>query len=88
MYTATELIPSVCDIISRLLPSTEVPLTEATSLPRLQGFDSLFIANLLESLETLLEIEIEPALLLPEAFETPQSVAELFVRSQNQANSK
>ena len=88
MYTVSELMPDIFDVISRILPSTELPLTETTYLPGLKGFDSLFIANLLESLETVLAIEADSTLLLPEAFETPRSVAELFVRSQKQESSK
>lgn len=88
MYTVPELLPRVFGVISRILPLTDFPLTETTYLPGLKGFDSLFIANLLESLETVLQIEVEPTLLMPEAFETPRSVAELIVRSQKQYSSK
>ncbi len=81
MYDAADLVPQVIEVITHAMPNNTVVLTETTYLPGLREFDSLVIANVLEALETTLGIEAEPKLLLPEAFENPRTIADLFVRS-------
>ena len=46
----------------------------------LPGFDSVVAVELLERLETELEVEVPPELVVPEAFESLDSLAELFAR--------
>jgi acyl carrier protein len=46
----------------------------------LPGFDSVFAVELLERLETELEVEAPPELIVPEAFESLDSLAELFAQ--------
>ena len=46
----------------------------------LPGFDSIVAVELLERLETELEVEVPPELIVPEAFESLESLAALFAR--------
>jgi acyl carrier protein len=46
----------------------------------LPGFDSVVAVELLERLETSLDVEVPPELIVPEAFESLDSLAELFAR--------
>ena len=46
----------------------------------LPGFDSIVAVELLERLETELEVEVPPELIVPEAFESLDSLAALFAR--------
>jgi acyl carrier protein len=46
----------------------------------LPGFDSIAAVELLERLETELDVEVPPELIVPEAFESLDSLAELFAR--------
>ena len=82
MYNSADIMPQVLRTIAGILSKTEHELVETTYLPGLIGFDSLAIVHILESLETTLGIEADPKLLLPEAFETPRAVTELFLKSQ------
>ena len=44
------------------------------------GFDSIVAVELLERLETELDVEVPPELIVPEAFESLDTLAELFAR--------
>ena len=46
----------------------------------LPGFDSVVAVELLERLETELDVEVPPELIVPEAFESLDALAELFAR--------
>ena len=46
----------------------------------LPGFDSIVAVELLERLETELDVEVPPELIVPEAFESLESLAALFAR--------
>ena len=46
----------------------------------LPGFDSIVAVELLERLETELDVEVPPELIVPEAFESLDALAELFAR--------
>ena len=46
----------------------------------LPGFDSIVAVELLERLETELDVEVPPELIVPEAFESLDSLAGLFAR--------
>ena len=46
----------------------------------LPGFDSIAAVELLERLETELDVEVPPELIVPEAFESLDALAELFAR--------
>jgi acyl carrier protein len=46
----------------------------------LPGFDSIVAVELLERLETELDVEVPPELIVPEAFESLATLAELFAR--------
>jgi acyl carrier protein len=46
----------------------------------LPGFDSVVAMELLERLETELEVEVPPELIVPEAFESLDALAGLFAR--------
>jgi len=51
------------------------------SLFELPGFDSLAIASVLERLESSLRIEVPPQEIVPEAFETVESLTAVLVRA-------
>ncbi|HEU4965163.1 MAG TPA: phosphopantetheine-binding protein [Bacilli bacterium] len=86
MYSRSEVVALVLKEVQAIMPDEGLEVTELTFLPDLKGFDSLLIVNLLERLEMELDIEVDAALLLPEAFETPQAVADLFITSQSQGD--
>ena len=46
----------------------------------LPGFDSVVAVELLERLENSFDVEVPPELIVPEAFESLDSLAELFAR--------
>ena len=46
----------------------------------LPGFDSVVAVELLERLETELDVEVPPELIVPEAFKSLDALAELFAR--------
>ena len=46
----------------------------------LPGFDSIVAVELLERLETEFDVEVPPELIVPEAFESLDTLAELFAR--------
>jgi acyl carrier protein len=50
----------------------------ATTLFELPGFDSLAIVAILDRLENGLRVEVEPELIVPEAFESLDTLARLF----------
>ncbi|HEU5381198.1 MAG TPA: phosphopantetheine-binding protein [Ktedonobacteraceae bacterium] len=82
MYTLSEIMPVTLEVVTKVFADDSLLLTETTYLPDVGGFDSLRIVTILETLEATLGIEAEPSRLLPEAFETPRKIAELFVESQ------
>jgi acyl carrier protein len=53
----------------------------AGSLFDLPGFDSLAIASVLEQLETALSLEVPPSEIVPEAFETVESLIAMLARA-------
>ena len=60
------------------LPLEEV--SSGVSPLDLPGFDSIVAVELLERLETSLDVEVPPELIVPEAFESLDALAELFAR--------
>lgn len=83
MKDIADIIPCVIDVVQQVFFDEQHALTETTYLPALAGFDSIQIITILETLEARLDIEADPGLLLPGAFDTPLSIAELFVKSQH-----
>jgi acyl carrier protein len=51
-----------------------------TSILDLPGFDSITAVEVLERLESELDVEVPPELIVPEAFESLGTLAELFTR--------
>lgn len=80
-YSRDDLMSHVLRTIEHAISIEMTELSETTYLPDLKEFDSLAIADILETLETALNVEVRPELLLPEAFETPCSIVDLFTRS-------
>jgi acyl carrier protein len=60
------------------LPLEEV--TSGASILDLPGFDSVAAMDVLERLEAGLDVEVPPELIVPEAFESLDALAELFAR--------
>ena len=61
------------------LPVEEVVGSGGSPLD-LPGFDSIAAVEVLERLETELDVEVPPELIVPEAFESFDALAELFAR--------
>lgn len=78
---SADLVGQVLCALKQTLASAPADLAETAYLPDLPGFDSLAIADLLETLEDALQVEVAPERLLPEAFETPRAIADLFAQS-------
>jgi acyl carrier protein len=72
-HEATRAIAQVLRIPARTV-------TESASLLDLPGFDSITVVAVLERMENIFEIEIPPELIVPEAFESLETLADLFVR--------
>lgn len=66
--------------------AVDIPIEATTSLLDLAAFDSLSIVQLLERLECRFGVEMEPRLILPETFATPQVLADAFIQSLERAN--
>jgi acyl carrier protein len=81
VFDQTTALDCVLDVL-RARFSTGVMVAANTSLMDLNGFDSLFIAGLIEQLEDRLGVDMDPALILPETFETPATLADALVKSQ------
>ena len=82
MPTPETYIPLVIATVQAVLHDTTVPIHETTSLQDLKGFDSLAVVGLIERLEDQLGIELDPALILPETFANPSTIAEALLQSQ------
>lgn len=78
---SADLVGQVLRALRQIVVLEPADLAETTYLPDLPGFDSLAIADLLETLEEALQVEVAPEHLLPEAFETPRAIADLFAQS-------
>jgi acyl carrier protein len=86
MPTRETYLPLVIAAVQAVLHDATVPIQATTSLHDLKGFDSLAIVGLIERLEDQLGIELDPALILPETFENPATLAEALLQSQPQPN--
>lgn len=77
------VVDTVIALTTSLLKAsaTEVEIVESTSLLDLKGFDSLFVANLLERVEDQVGAQMDPALMLPETFATPGALADAMIKS-------
>jgi acyl carrier protein len=85
MHSA-ELVPLVIDVVQAELNDPAIHVEATTSLQDLRGFDSLVVVGVLERLEQQLGIEMDPALILPETFATPGSIADALMQSQQPSN--
>ena len=78
-----ELIPLVIAALYAELRSATGEIEASTSLEDLKGFNSIAVVGVLERLERELGIEMDPALILPETFATPQTIAEALIQSRH-----
>jgi acyl carrier protein len=88
MPSASALAARVASVIGETLGLPAADVASSPSLPSLPGFDSLTVVNVLERLEDDLGIEVAPELIVPEAFESVESVAGLFTRSNQPPSSE
>lgn len=77
-----EMINLVVEAVRLEMQETTGAIVATTLLQELKGFDSLLVANLLERLESHLGFEMDPALILPETFVSPLTIAEALIQSQ------
>ncbi len=81
-----ELVALVIDVVQTELHDATVQIEETTPLQDLSSFDSLVVVGVLERLEQQLGVEMDPALILPETFATPRSIAEALMQSYQPSN--
>lgn len=77
-----EVVICVIEEVRATLNDDDLIINSSTPLQALKGFDSIAVVSLLERLEKRLEIEMNPALILPESFSTPLTLAEAFMNSE------
>lgn len=66
--------------IAQVLRITALDVEASASLLELPGFDSIAVVAVLERLEDVFEVEVDPELIVPEVFESLDTLANLFVR--------
>jgi len=76
------MVNLVVEAVRLEMQETTGAIGATTPLQELKGFDSLLVANLLERLESHLGFEMDPALILPETFVSPLTIAEALMQSQ------
>lgn len=76
-----QLVLMVIEAVRAALKDPAVVVEEATALQDLRGFDSLAVVDIIERLERQSGIEIDPALILPETFESPRTIADALIES-------
>ena len=77
-----ELINHIIEAVQAELKNRTIVIVETTSLQDIKGFDSLVVVGLLDRLERQLNFEMDPALVLPETFASPRSIADAIMKSQ------
>jgi acyl carrier protein len=68
------------EVLAEILRLPLQDVTSGASVLDLPGFDSIAAVDLLERLESELDVEVPPELIVPEAFESLDALAELFAR--------
>ena len=83
-----ELTRRVIDALHAELRSATIAIDATTPLEDIKGFNSIAVVGVLERLEREVGIEMDPALILPETFATPQTIAEGLLQSRQPSNSE
>ena len=76
----SDLRERAAEVLAEILRLPVEEVTSGASILDLQGFDSIAAVELLERLESELDVEVPPELIVPEAFESLDTLAELFAR--------
>ena len=76
----SDLRERAAEVLAEILRLPVDEVTSGASILDLQGFDSIAAVELLERLESELDVEVPPELIVPEAFESLDTLAELFAR--------
>ena len=76
----SDLRERAAEVLAEILRLPIEEVTSGASILDLQGFDSIAAVELLERLESELDVEVPPELIVPEAFESLDTLAELFAR--------
>lgn len=79
------ILDQVITVVQAKLQDDSLRIEATTSLQDLRSFDSLVVVSVLEALESDLGLEIDPALILPETFATPLTLADALVQSAKSA---
>jgi acyl carrier protein len=82
MYKFEQLITQVIAVVRTQLKDHKTTITATTCLYDLPGFDSLVVAGVLEQLEEDTQIEMDPALIVPESFVNPHELAVALLQSE------
>lgn len=78
-----ELTALVIAALHAELRNSSIAIEATTLLEDVKGFNSIAVVGVLERLEGEVGIEMDPALILPETFATPQTIAEALIQSQH-----
>ena len=76
----SDLRERAAEVLAEILRLPIEEVTSGASILDLQGFDSIAAVELLERLESELDVEVPPELIVPEAFESLDTLTELFAR--------
>lgn len=71
----------VAEAVSAVLGTPAADVLATATLFDLAGFDSLAVVSVLDRLETELHVEVPPELIVPEAFESVDSIVHLLART-------
>jgi acyl carrier protein len=77
----TDLVRTrAAEVLAEILRISPAEVEAGGSLLDLPGFDSIAAVEVLERLETELEVEVPPELIVPEAFDSLDALVGLFAR--------
>ncbi|HEX5116509.1 MAG TPA: acyl carrier protein [Pseudonocardiaceae bacterium] len=71
----------VAEVVSAVLGTPTADVLATATLFDLPGFDSLAVVSVLDRLETELHVEVPPELIVPEAFESVDSILQLLAQT-------
>ncbi|WP_316195234.1 MULTISPECIES: acyl carrier protein [unclassified Bradyrhizobium] len=71
-------IALVIETLRQVLPHADQPLTGDTPLTAIWTYDSLSLYRMITELESVFNVELDAALIVPDTFATPATIARAF----------
>ena len=71
-----DLLPCVLRVVRAAVDVPDGEIAEDTELLGLPAFDSMKLVQIVEEIEAAAGVEIDPELIMPEAFASPRAIAE------------